>query len=62
MSSELLTSLDNKVRALVTQHETLRLEIAQLQQENQRLLAEQREWEEQLQQLLQRFNHIEPEA
>lgn len=58
MSHPLLQSLEQKIRDLLTESATLRLEIAQLEQENTRLQAQQQEWENQLGQLLERFDQV----
>ena len=59
MSHPLLQTLEQKIRLLLTESATLRLEIAQLEQENARLLHQQQEWETQLGQLLERFDQVE---
>jgi FtsZ-binding cell division protein ZapB len=58
MTHPLLQSLEQKIRDLLTESATLRLEIAQLEQENARLQAQQQEWETQLGQLLERFDQV----
>ncbi|MCP4789587.1 MAG: cell division protein ZapB [Gammaproteobacteria bacterium] len=58
MPHPLLDSLEQKIRLLLTESATLRLEIAQLEQENARLLRQQQEWETQLGQLLERFDQV----
>ena len=58
MPHPLLDSLEQKIRLLLTESTTLRLEIAQLEQENARLLRQQQEWETQLGQLLERFDQV----
>ncbi len=59
MSHPLLQTLEQKIRLLLTESATLRLEIAQLEQENARLQQQQQEWETQLGQLLERFDQVE---
>jgi len=58
MSHPLLEALEQKIRLLLTESATLRLEIAQLEQENARLLQQQQEWETELGQLLERFDQV----
>ena len=58
MSHPLLQTLEQKIRLLLTESATLRLEIAQLEQENARLQQQQQEWETQLGQLLERFDQV----
>ena len=59
MSHPLLQTLEQTIRLLLTESATLRLEIAQLEQENARLQQQQQEWETQLGQLLERFDQVE---
>jgi FtsZ-binding cell division protein ZapB len=59
MSHPLLAALEQKIRLLLTESATLRLEITQLQQENARLLQQQQEWETELGQLLERFDQVQ---
>ena len=58
MTHPLLQTLEQKIRLLLTESATLRLEIAQLEQENARLQQQQQEWETQLGQLLERFDQV----
>ena len=58
MSHPLLEALEQKIRLLLTESATLRLEIAQLEQESARLLQQQQEWETELGQLLERFDQV----
>ena len=58
MSHPLLQSLEQKIRLLLTESATLRLEIAELKRENAHLRQQQEEWEAQLAQLLERFDQV----
>ena len=58
MSHPLLEALEQKIRLLLTESATLRSEIAQLEQENARLLHQQQVWETELGQLLERFDQV----
>ena len=57
MAHPLLQKLEQSIRLLLTEVSTMRVEIAQLEQENARLSQQQQEWEQQLGQLLKRFDH-----
>lgn len=59
MPHPLLQSLEQKIRQLLTESATLRLEMAELQRENTQLRLQQEEWEAQLAQLLERFDQVD---
>ena len=59
MPHPLLQSLEQKIRLLLTESATLRLEIAELERENAHLRQQQEEWETQLAQLLERFDQVD---
>ena len=56
MAHPLLQKLEQSIRLLLTEVSTMRVEIAQLEQENARISQQQQEWEQQLGQLLKRFD------
>lgn len=59
MPHPLLQSLEQKVRLLLTESAALRLEIAELERENNALKQQQEEWETQLQTLMERFDQVD---
>ena len=59
MPHPLLQSLEQKVLLLLTESAALRLEIAELERENNALKQQQEEWETQLQTLMERFDQVD---
>jgi FtsZ-binding cell division protein ZapB len=59
MPHPLLQSLEQKIRLLLTESAALRLEIAELERENNALKQQQEEWETQLQTLMERFDQVD---